>query len=169
MIHDSPRCCTVQDGDWDLVNMQRLSKAVEDTGKDDADPTPPDNNTASPAASATPASSEATAAPVSRTYAPGQAWAPAAKAAAGAEATDTDTDTAIPSGDGGFEESKSSDEGGEKAPTVEQVSSTMPPAMATKWHRELCSLAEMGFENTPRNVQLLEKHVVESGSAGMER
>lgn len=161
--------------------MQRLSKAVEDTGKDDgeapSEPTPADN-TASPAEppAASPASEATPAAPVSRTYAPGQAWAPGSKTTPETEATAADaTDAAVPSGEGGFEESKSSDEGGKNGPAEQlqaqkaQVSSTVPQAMATKWHRELCSLAEMGFENAPRNVQLLEKHVVESGNPGMER
>ena len=172
----------MQDGDWDLVNMQRLSKAVEDTGKDDAEPkptpTPADNTTPStepPAASEAPAA----AAPASRTYAPGQAWSPAPRSAPGAEAADA----SVPAGDGGFEESKSSEEGGDETntPAAQQENPpaaappqgrqffTVHPAMSTKWHRELCSLAEMGFENTPRNVELLEKHVVESGNAGMER
>lgn len=152
-----------QDGDWDLVNMQRLSKAVEDTGKDDAsaaaaiEPTAPQNI---PATVQTPS------------YAPGQAWDPES-----AKARDTDAGV-----DGGFEESKSSDDAAgagdeastavpekQAAPAVAPSAPSVPPAMATKWHRELCSLAEMGFENTQRNVQLLEKHVVSSGSPGMER
>lgn len=190
MIHDDPGDdgFTTQDGDWDLVNMQRLSKAVEDTGKDNAEPEPtptptPDNNTTptEPPAAASAATAAAAAAPASRTYAPGQAWSPTPKAASEAEATDA----SVAPGDGGFEESKSSDEGAgqtpaaqhENAPAVSAAPTppqgrlffTVPPAMSTKWHRELCSLAEMGFENTPRNVGLLEKHVVESGNAGMER
>lgn len=192
-----PNQFAMQDGDWDLVNMQRLSKAVEDTGKGDAEPepTPTDNTTPTPEPpAATPASEAAPAAapPASRTYAPGQAWAPAPKAAAPeAEITATEitanadttpnaadaganADTAALSGDGGFEESKSSDEGVETPPPAEQAQvqasrTAVPPPLATKWHRELCSLAEMGFENTSRNVMLLERHVVDSGSAGMER
>lgn len=45
----------------------------------------------------------------------------------------------------------------------------IPQAPTTKWHRELCSLAEMGFEDTARNISLLEKYVSSSGGPGMER
>ena len=62
--------------------------------------------------------------------------------------------------DAGSEETKSSD-GAEGE--VETAVAT------TKWHRELCSLAEMGFGDTPRNISLLEKHVTTSGGPGMER
>lgn len=174
-----------KDGDWDLVNMQRLSKAVEDTGSSTTsaavDPTVPDNT---PASAETPASAAAaaTAAAISRPYAPGQAWTPPAKT------DDISAEADAAEADGGFEESKSCDEEGvgdntgTAAVVQEEVnaqvpaqaatpppSSSVPQAMSTKWHRELCSLAEMGFENAARNVQLLEKHVVESGSPGMER
>lgn len=169
----------LQDGDWDLVNMQRLSKAVEDTGKSD-------KNDSTKASMETPAASDADAA-----AAAAAAEVDAAETAESSAVTGTAAATAGPSaaeGDAGFEESKSSDEGGESAdadtrepnhqqqqqvpvqrpPSVASVPQ-VPPNMATKWHRELCSLAEMGFENTPRNVILLEKHVVESGKPGMER
>lgn len=67
----------------------------------------------------------------------------------------------------GVDESKSSDE----PPTQTKASpeQKVPSPAITKWHRELCSLAEMGFENSARNITLLEKHVVAPGNPGMER
>lgn len=146
---------TLQDGDWDLVNMQRLSKAVEDTAKDA-------ENVAADAAAAAAANTPANSTAVETTISDNTA----------------DIDTAkMPSSSGGYEETKASDDEGDKAAVpastevaAPAVSSPAPaPDPAAKWHRELCSLAEMGFEDTARNIALLEKHVTSSGSGGMER
>lgn len=128
-------CIHTQDGDWDLVNMQRLSKAVEDTAKNEQ------NNAADASRSSDVATAPSVETPVPTTA------ADAARV------------------DGGSEETKSSEGDTEKTATEQNA----PSAAATKWHRELCSLAEMGFENTARNISLLEKHVNESGNPGMER
>lgn len=118
--------------------MQRLSKAVEDTAKDA-------QNAAADAVAAADASMEA---PVSASDA-------------------VSVEDVTPIADGGHEESKSSDDEGERVEDKEVEQKA--PSAAAKWHRELCSLAEMGFENTIRNISLLEKHVTTSGGPGMER
>ena len=168
----------LQDGDWDLVNMQRLSKAVEDTAKDQQNaaddaatvaaastptPTPdvtPDTPVETPVETSESAPS-ATAAPADITEAAPEDDDGLAEAIAAIEAAAVQSSPV----DAGSEETKSSDgaeAGGEKV-DGEAAAATM------KWHRELCSLAEMGFGDTPRNISLLEKHVTTSGGPGMER
>lgn len=127
--------------------MQRLSKAVEDTGKHEVEQAADTPVIVTDSVEETPAVSS--------------------------------TVDDIDANDSGIEETKSSDEDkqeqrqeGEKAEEQAQQKPegpVVPHAAAMKWHRELCSLAEMGFENTVRNVSLLEKHVVSSGNPGMER
>lgn len=132
--------------------MQRLSKAVEDTGNvlQDAAAAGGDDAAAATATDPTPEVS------------PDNADTPAALASTVAVDTAPPAADATPA-DKGFEETKASDE------EEEEPGKKVPSAAATKWHRELCSLAEMGFENTARNIDLLEKHVTSSGNFGMER
>lgn len=139
--------------------MQRLSKAVENTAKD----------------------AQNVAADVAAVAANVTATLPATDAM---NTVDTvavvDEVAATAVTPGGHEETKSSDGEGAAADmsapedttasadaASTSVSST--PAPTAKWHRELCSLAEMGFEDTARNISLLEKHVTSSGMGGMER
>lgn len=119
--------------------MQRLSKAVEDTAKDA-------QNAAADAVTAADATMET---PVSANDA-------------------VSVEDVTPIADGGHEESKSCDDDEGERVEDKEVEQKAPSA-AAKWHRELCSLAEMGFENTSRNIALLEKHVTTSGGPGMER
>lgn len=122
--------------------MQRLSKAIEDTAKD--------AQNAADDAAATNADASIVENRVS-----------ANDAAASVE-------DVMLAADGGREESKSSDDG-EGARVEDKEAEPQVPTATAKWHRELCSLAEMGFENTARNIDLLEKHVTTSGGPGMER
>lgn len=159
----------VQDGDWDLVNMQRLSKAVEDTAKDEQNAA---DDAATAAAASSPAQDITPDAPMETPTATSAAAATvdtAEQTGAEADAVLAEAIAAIDAAscgdlpvDAGEEETKSSD----AAETEEAEQSVVA---ATKWHRELCSLAEMGFGDTARNVKLLEKHVTTSGGPGMER
>lgn len=161
--------------------MQRLSKAVESTAKDVEN-------------AATDAAAAATAATVPAAAACGPNNTPSASTTTTETPVGENSAAYVgaerPPALVGHEETKSSDvEEGSAAPTstntsppaVEVIASvasaptTSVPTAATdpgataKWHRELCSLAEMGFENTARNIDLLEKHVTSSGNGGMER
>lgn len=132
--------------------MQRLTKAVEDTARDGqiasadaatvATPTPDPSITSIPAESRDTSSAEH-------------------EAQAASENPFAHDDASS-----GIDESKSSDEPPSQKALPEQKA---PSPAVTKWHRELCSLAEMGFENTARNIALLEKHVIAPGNPGMER
>ncbi|CAM9983147.1 unnamed protein product [Laminaria digitata] len=193
------------DGDWDLVNMQRLSKAVEDTAKDqqhakddaataaaantstpipDSTPdtpieTPSEASTPTPTQDVTPDTPEETptseaAAPVpvsDATVTPVDITQAAREDAALAEAIAAIEAAACRSLplEAGSEETKSSDGAGVGVAEGGKVDGETTSVAATKWHRELCSLAEMGFGDTPRNISLLEKHVTTSGGPGMER
>lgn len=194
-----------QDGDWDLVNMQRLSKAVEDTAKDqqhakddaataaaaantstpipdstpdtpietpseastptpDVTPDTPEETPTSEAAAPVPVS-DATVTPVDITQAAREEDAALAEAIAAIEAAAC---RSLPL-EAGSEETKSSDGAEVRVSEGGKVDGETTSVAATKWHRELCSLAEMGFGDTPRNISLLEKHVTTSGGPGMER
>ena len=147
-----------QDGDWDLVNMQRLSKAVEDTAKDTqiaAADAKAVANSATDAAADPPAQAAPT---------PPVNVGPDASFEAPAQAVSKNPFDPFLGDCSGVDETKTSDEAVEKQPEPKATS----PAVS-KWHRELCSLAEMGFENTARNITLLEKHVTAPGNPGMER
>lgn len=167
------------DGDWDLVNMQRLSKAVEDTATDqqnaaDDAATAAAASTPTPTPDVTPDTPIETPVETSESVAAATTTAPADIVEAAPEDDDglAEAIAAIDAAavrsaslDAGSEETKSSDDAevaGGKADGEAAVA-------ATKWHRELCSLAEMGFKDTPRNISLLEKHVTTSGGPGMER
>lgn len=169
----------IQDGDWDLVNMQRLSKAVEDTATDqqnaaDDAATAAAASTPTPTPDVTPDTPIETPVETSESVAAATTTAPADIVEAAPEDDDglAEAIAAIDAAavrsaslDAGSEETKSSDDAevaGGKADGEAAVA-------ATKWHRELCSLAEMGFKDTPRNISLLEKHVTTSGGPGMER
>lgn len=170
----------LQDGDWDLVNMQRLSKAVEDTAKDQQNAA---DDAATVAAASTPASTHT---PDVTPDTPIETPVETSESASAATATPADITEAAPEDDDGLAEAIAAIEAASVQPSPldagsEEIKSSDGPeeegekvdreaAVGTmKWHRELCSLAEMGFGDTPRNISLLEKHVTTSGGPGMER
>lgn len=124
--------------------MHRLTKAVEDTAKDSQTDSVDAATVATPTPTPTPIPSE-----------PRETSITEHDPQAASENPFAHGDAAS-----GVDESKSSDE-----PPTQKV----PSPAVMKWHRELCSLAEMGFENSARNIALLEKHVVAPGNPGMER
>lgn len=137
-----------QDGEWNLVSMKRptsLSGDEDDDSKnaDDAD--------------------------IKRQDTRREAATPSARAS-------------LASDQNGVEEVKSSDSGDERSDdrsddrsVADDLQRQDPDGrgvvgdLASKWQRELCSLKEMGFEDTARNIVLLEKHVTAGGAGGMER